>query len=121
MADVYGVNYEKEWVNDPAEQAAKGTRNAHIKNQYEELSGVAAADVLYLCKLQEKARFLGLEALNCALGAGDVKAIDKDGNETVLAAGDEVDGQVEGGLDIVLVADGATDAALKLLVRFLKD
>lgn len=121
MANLYGVNYEKEWVLDPAEQAAKGTRNASMRIQLEEVDGIAAADVLYLHRLQNKATFLGLESLVGALGAGAVKAIDKDGNETVLAVGDEVDGQVDGGLDIVLVADGATAATIKVLVKFLMD
>ena len=84
-------------------------------------SGVAAADKLYICKIQHFSVFLGLEALVGTLGAGAVEAIDKDGNATVLAVGDEVDGQIEGGLDIVLTADGATSASVKLLAKFLMD
>lgn len=121
MADVYGVNYEKEWINDPAEQAAKGTRNAHIKHQLESASGIGAADKVYLCRLQADAVYLGVEALVGTLGAGGVEAIDQDGNATTLTIGDEVNGQVEGGLDIVLTADGATSATIKVLVKFLMD
>lgn len=121
MADVYGSNYEKEWILDPSEQAAKGSRNAHLKYQLEDFSGVAAADKLYICKIQHFSVFLGLESLVGALGAGAVEAIDKDGNATAIAVGDEVDGQIEGGLDIVLTADGATSATLKLVAKFLMD
>jgi len=45
MAVIYGVNYEKEWVKDPAEQAAKGTRNAHIKCQLEEVVGISTVQL----------------------------------------------------------------------------
>jgi len=121
MADIFGSNYQLEWVNDPAEQAAKGSRNAHIKCQLDDASGIAAADVVYLHKLQNKAVFLGSEALVGTLGAGGFEAIDQDGNSTPIAVGDELDGQVEGGLDIVLIADGATSASVKVLLKYLMD
>ena len=121
MADIFGSNYEKEWVLDPAEQAVKGSRNAHIKCQLEEASGIAAADVIYLHKLQNKAVFLGIDSLVGALGAGGLSAIDKDGNSSAVAVGDELDGQIEGGLDIVLTADGATAASIKVLLKYLMD
>lgn len=121
MANKYGTEYTKEWINDPAEQADKGTRNAHIKAFYETFPTVANTDVLYICKLQHRAYFLGLESLDGALGSGDVKVIDKDGDETTIVPGDLVDGQVEGGLDLVLIADGTTAASLKLLAKFLMD
>ena len=121
MADIYGSNYEKEWVLDPSEQAAKGSRNAHIKCQLEEASGIAAADEVYLHKLQNKAVFLGLEDLVGASGAGGLTAVDKDGNSVAIAVGDELDGQIDGGLDIILTADGATSASIKVLLKFLMD
>jgi len=121
MAVIYGVNYEKEWVKDPAEQAAKGTRNAHIKCQLEEVVGISAADEVYLCKLQVDATYLGSEDLVGASGAGGISAIDKDGNSVAVAVGDVLNGQIEGGLDIVLLADGATSASVKVLLKFLMD
>lgn len=122
MADIYGVNYEKEWVLDPSEQAAKGTRNAHLKCQLEEASGISAGDDVYLCKIQADAILVEVsEIAGAALGAGGLKVKDKDGNETVVVAGDSINGQVDGGLDLILVADGATAASLKVLVKLLMD
>lgn len=121
MATVYGENYQKEWIDDPARQAEKGSRNARTINQYEEASGIVSGDEVVLCKIQYRARFLGVESLVGALGAGGVAAVDKDGNSTALAAGDLLDGHIDGGLDIVLTADGATAAAIKVLVKFLMD
>jgi hypothetical protein len=121
MADVFGVNYEKEWINDPAEQADKGSRNASEKCQLEKLSGINDTDKLYLYKLQNIAVLTDISALVGALGAGDLEAIDQDGNATVIEIGDEIDGQIEGGLDIVLTADGATSSELTVLLKFLMD
>lgn len=121
MANIFGSNYEKEWVLDPSEQADKGSRNSHEKCQLESASGIAAADVVYLYKLQQKATLTSVSALVGTLGAGGLEAIDQDGNSTSISVGDEIDGQVEGGLDIVLIADGATSASLKVLLKFLMD
>jgi len=121
MALKYGVNFEKECILDPSEQADKGTQNAHIKCVYDEASSVANGDEVVLFKLQHYARFVSIQALDGALGAGDLKAVDKDGNETVIAAGDLINGQIEGGLNIVLEADALTSASLKVLIQFLMD
>lgn len=121
MAVVYGDNYEKEWINDPSEKADKGTRNASIKCQFDSFAGVANGDDLYIFKLENKAKFLGKSALVGTLGAGDLKSIDKDGNETVIAVGDDLDGQVEGGLIIALEADAGTSASVDVLLQFLMD
>jgi len=121
MANNYGLNYNKEWQLDPAEQADKGTRNVCPKINLEEFSGVVAADVLYICKIQHIVRFVKIEALVGLLGAGALELIDKDGNVSAVAAGDLIDGAIEGGYDLVLTADGTTSAALKVLVTFLMD
>jgi hypothetical protein len=121
MAIINGSNYEKEWVLDPAEQADKGTRASYVRSYYDDFTGVAAADELYICRLQNDARLVSIESLSGTLGAGALNAIDKDGNATPIVAGDLVNGQVEGGLDIVLTADGATSADLDILVRWLMD
>lgn len=120
MAIVNGVSYQKEWVNDPSEQADKGTTNARTVNVYEEASGIASGDVVKLYKLQHGARFIGVEALVGTLGAS-LRATDKNGASVALVAGDFVDGQVEGGLDIELLAAGPTSASLKVLIKFLMD
>jgi hypothetical protein len=121
MADLYGSNYNKEWIADPSEAADKGSQNAKINCFLDEVTGIAATDKLYLCKIQTLATFLGLEALVGTIGAGALEAIDKDGNATAINTGDLLDGGIEGGLDIVLTADGATSATLKVLVKTLKD
>lgn len=121
MANIYGSNYQKEWINDPSEQASKGTRNAHLKCQLEDASGISAGDLVYLFKLQAKAVLVEASALVGTLGAGGLQVIDKDGNASAVAVGDELDGQVEGGLDVVLVADAGTSASVKVLVKLLMD
>lgn len=121
MANVYGENYTKEWINDPAEQADKGTSNVTLKGFYEEITGIADTDSVFICKIQHRVRFLELESIVGALGAGALRVIDKDGNATAVAAGDLIDGAIEGGLDLVLTADGTTAATLKVFVRLLQD
>lgn len=116
MANKYGLNYNLEWIVDPSQKAAKGTRTAAPKYFYEEFTGVASGDVLFIFKLQTKGRFLGLDSLVGALGAGAVKA-----GGVTIAVGDLVDGTVAGGLDITLTADGTTAAAPKLVAKFLMD
>jgi hypothetical protein len=122
MANVYGSNYQKEWINEPSEQADKGSSNASIKCFYDEAAGVAAADLVYICKIQHSVRLLSVtDVAGAALGAGGLTVVDKDGNSTAVSAGDSIDGQVDGGLDLILTADGATAANLKLLAQFLMD
>ncbi len=121
MANNYGLNYNKEWILDPSEQADKGTRNVCPKLNLEEFSAVVAADKLFICKIQHICTLIKVEALVGLLGAGSLEIIDKDGNATGVAVGDVIDGAIEGGYDLVLTADGATSAALKVLVTFLMD
>lgn len=121
MANIYSSEYTQEFLTEPSQQAPKGTQNAPIKCFLGSATTVASADVVYLCKLQHKAVFLGLESVVGALGAGAVQAIDNKGTVTAIAKGDEVNGQVEGGVSICLVADGTTAATLKVLVKFLMD
>lgn len=122
MADVYGSNYQKEWVDEPAVQADPGTRNARILCFYDEFTGIADTNDVHICKIQNKARFIGIEALDGGtLGDGALNAVDKDGNATAISEGDMLDGEVDGGLKIVQVADATTSAALKLIVKFLMD
>jgi hypothetical protein len=122
MASKYGSNYTLEWINDPSEQAERGSSNASVQGFYDEVAAVADGDDVFLCKIQHVMRFLGLESIVGDLGAGDVKIVDKDGNETVVVAGDLIDpALVEGGYDLVLEADADTDAALKFYAKFLMD
>lgn len=121
MANKLGTNYTLEWATEPQLKAAKATRNAAVKGSLDSFTGVAAADVLFICKLQQNGIFLGLEEVVGTLGAGAVKAIDKAGNETTIVKGDVVNGQKDGGLDIVLVADAGTSAAVTILAKFLMD
>jgi len=121
MANIYGDNYAKEWISDPSEQADKASRNACVKSFYEEASGISAADEIFICKIQHLVRFISLEAVVGALGAGALNVVDNAGNSTAVTAGDLIDGQIEGGLDLILTADGATSAALSALVKVLLD
>ena len=102
MANVYGANYEKEWIKDPSEQADKGTRNACYRVNFEEFTGAAAADKLFICKIQHIVRFVKIESLVGVLGSGSLEIVDKDGNATAVVVGDLIDGAIEGGYDLIL-------------------
>jgi len=121
MAKVYGENYAKEWVNEPAEQADKGTRNCNIKASYEKAVGLVNTSEFLICKIQHIVRFVELEILVGTRGAGDLEIIDKDGNATAVTSGMLIDGAIEGGYDLVLTADAATTGTLEVLAKFLMD
>lgn len=62
MADLYGANYTKVYVNKPSEKAGKGEFNGHVKTLYDEYTFLAEAgtsDVVYLGKLPAGARVVG--------------------------------------------------------------
>lgn len=122
MANNLGVNYTKEWSDEPSQKAAKATRNAALKYFVDDFSAVADTNKCYICKLEGVSGiFLGIDALVGTKGAGAAQAIDKDGNVTALAVGDTVDGKVDGGLIIAQVADATSSATLMLAAKFLLD
>jgi hypothetical protein len=85
MANIYGDNYTKEFINQPSERSNVGEVHAKVKALYDQKSGGVAADVLTFGKLPANALVLALGSV----GAGaspvfNVAAGDKPSSETVL-------------------------------------
>lgn len=66
MADVFGSNYQKEFINVPSEQGAIGEMGGKKKVSFDSFSGAAGSDDVYFGKLQAGARILAVNHI----GAG---------------------------------------------------
>ena len=61
MADIYGSNYQKEFVDVPSDQAAPGEYGGRVKCMYDSYAGATpGADNVYLGKIPSGARILRL-------------------------------------------------------------
>lgn len=86
MANKYGSNYTKAFVNVPAERANAGEYGGKVKVLFDQLvSGAVAADVLYIGKLPKGARILELKSIGAGSGAAfNVAAADIMSAETAI-------------------------------------
>lgn len=60
MADIYGANYTKAYINNPAEQANMGEYGGVKKVLFDKVAAGAGADVLSIGKLPKGARVLSV-------------------------------------------------------------
>jgi len=60
MADIFGSNYTKEYINDPSEAANVGDYNGKQRVAIDTFSGASVADVVYCAKLPAGAFILNL-------------------------------------------------------------
>ena len=58
MANIYGSNYTKAFINNPAEQANMGEYGGVKKVIFDQVAAGAGADVLYIGKLPKGARVI---------------------------------------------------------------
>ena len=63
MADVFGSNYSKEFINVPSEQGAIGEMGGRKKVMFDEFSGAAGSDDVYFGKIPSGARILNLNEI----------------------------------------------------------
>lgn len=60
MSDIYGSNYTKAYINNPAEQANMGEYGGVKKVIFDQVATGAGADVLYIGKLPKGARVISV-------------------------------------------------------------
>jgi len=65
MANIYGENYTKAFINNPAEQAKAGEYGGAVKVLFDLVAAGAGADVLHIGKLPKGSRVLAIESVNC--------------------------------------------------------
>lgn len=76
MANIYGDNYTKEFLNVPSERASVGEYKGKVKVLFDKISAGAAGDVLSIGKLPAGARVLAVDSVNgdnpsCNVAKGD--------------------------------------------------
>ena len=60
MSDIYGANYTKAYINNPAEQANMGEYGGVKKVIFDQVAAGAGADVMHVGKLPKGARVLSV-------------------------------------------------------------
>jgi hypothetical protein len=63
MANIFGSNYTKEFINDPSEPANIGEYNGKVRAMIDSFSGAVAADDVYFGKIPAGAIILSLSAI----------------------------------------------------------
>ncbi len=63
MADIFGGNYTKEFINEPSEAAAVGEYNGKQRVAIDSFSGAAGSDDVYFAKLPVGAFILNLSVI----------------------------------------------------------
>lgn len=61
MADIYGSNYQKEYIDSPKQFAEIGEYNGKLRCMFDSFSGAAGGDVLYFGKLPAGARVIDVK------------------------------------------------------------
>ena len=70
MADLYGVNYTKQYVNIPAEKIPAGEQMGRVRVAYDTYTtaGAIGSDIIYLMKIPKGARVLDVRVKHGAHG-----------------------------------------------------
>jgi hypothetical protein len=58
MADIYGSNYQKEYIDSPKQFADIGEYNGKLRCMFDSFSGASGGDVVYFGKLPAGARVI---------------------------------------------------------------
>lgn len=61
MANIYGSNYNKEFIASPKQFAEVGEYNGKVRCMFDSFSGAAGGDVLYFGKLPAGARVIDVK------------------------------------------------------------
>lgn len=110
MADVYGENYKKEFQSFPKELSRGADFNGRVRVLFDEFTGVAGTDVLFMANLPKNARVLDL----VALGAGTLVGDDSEWNVVV---GDLISADTQ----VQFTAPADSTATPKLWVLYSQD
>lgn len=106
MADIYGSNYQKEFINEPKEAANPGEYAGKQRVAIDEFSGAAGGDDVYMAKLQKGAFILGFGNI----GAGTTPVFN-------VSVGDKLSDST----DIICTLDGDAAASGKIWVEYSLD
>lgn len=98
MADIYGSNYDKEFIQDPSQPANIGEYGGRKKVMFDEFSGAAGLDDVYFGKVPAGARILALNEI----GGGTAPSFN-------ISVGDKI--SVETDLICSLDADAAASGS----------
>jgi len=106
MADIYGSNYQKEFINEPSEAAAIGEYNGKQRVAIDSFSGAAGSDDVYFAKLPAGAFILAFGNI----GAGTAPSFS-------VSVGDKLSQST----DLVCTLDGDASASGKIWVEYSLD
>jgi hypothetical protein len=106
MADVYGSNYQKEFVNIPSEQGAIGEMGGKVKAAFDSFSGASGGDDVYFGKIPAGARILSLNEI----GGGTAPSFN-------VAVGDKISSEQ----DLICTLDADAAASGSCWVEYLLD
>ena len=106
MADIYGSNYAKEFINVPSEQGAIGEMGGRKKVMFDEFSGAAGGDDVYFGKIPAGARIL---------------AVNHIGGGTAPVFNVSVGGKLSAEQDLIMTLDADALAAGSAWVEYLLD
>lgn len=106
MADIFGSNYSKEFIQEPSQAAAVGEYNGKQRVAIDEFSGAAGGDDVYMAKLPLNAFILNLSHI----GAGTAPTFN-------VAVGDKLSAET----DIICTLDGDASASGKIWVEYSLD
>jgi len=106
MADVFGSNYQKEFINVPSEQGAIGEMGGKVKASFDSFSGAAGSDDVYFGKIQSGARILAISSI----GTGTAPVFN-------VAIGDKLSSEQ----DLICTLDVDAAASGSIWVEYLLD
>jgi hypothetical protein len=106
MANIYGSNYQKEFINEPKEAANVGEYNGKQRVAIDEFSGAAGSDDVYFAKLPANAFILNLTVI----GGGTAPTFN-------VAIGDKLSAEQE----IICSLDADASASGKCWVEYSLD
>jgi hypothetical protein len=110
MADIYGSNYQLEYVDVPSQQGAPGESGGRVKCMYDAWTGATpGADDVYLGKIPGGARILRISDIAGAAGSGTYSLAPG----AKVPAGDPV--------DLVLTTAGDSAAAGAVFCEYILD
>lgn len=99
MADVYGSNYDKEFIQDPKQPANIGEFGGRKKVMFDEFSGAAGGDDVYYGKIPAGARVLALSNIGAGTAPSfNVAVGDKITSESDLICTLDVDAAASGSI-----------------------
>jgi hypothetical protein len=97
MADVYGSNYNKEFIQVPSEQAAIGEYGGRKKVMFDTFSGASGSDDVYFGKIPAGARVLAItESGGGTAPTFNIAVGDKISSETDLICSLDADASASG-------------------------